>query len=559
MHVRTTLLLALAACGGVVGPRSPDADVRYTLDLVSGPAPELRITVATRAAPGGTTAFEHETWGGVDATDRVFQDVTARVAGRSVAVDRSEHGWSVHAAAGTPVALTYVLRPALDRDTTERRFFPMVSAHAIHLFGDNALAYPSYLDDGRRLAIELRWTGFAEAGWTTLSSCGSGPATVDTDLEAFRDAVFLASDRIAVARRTAGGATLVAAVVADAWTFPTDTFADVTARLMDTESAFFGDAFPKSFLADLVPFRVDGFTGGSALHDAFTAQASPRTLTRDQLAGLFAHELFHNWNGRVIQPEVDDGEKWFTEGFTSFYARRLAYRAGLTTLERYRADLDTEIRNYMLSPARNASRASADEAGHAFWQNSDAEQSSYTRGDLVAAVLDVEIRRVSHGRRSLDDVMRDLLAAAKAGSKVTADNLLARFARETSPAFAERLRGVIERGETIEIDPELYAPCFHGVLRDLPRFDLGFDFQRSQKAGRVTGLREGSSAAAAGLREGDELVGWSFYNDQVDQTVKMQIKRGTAEQTVAYAPAGEPVRMVVFERGDERTCPSAGL
>jgi len=558
MHARLALL-ALAACGGVVGPRSSGADVRYTLGLVPGPAPALRITIETRAAPGGTTTFAHDTWGGVEATDRVFQDVTARVAGSPVPVAPIEHGWVVHAAAGAPVALTYVLRPARESDTTGRRFFPMVSAHAIHLFGDNALAYPSYLDDGRRLELELRWTGFAEAGWTTLSSWGSERATVETDLEGFRDAVFLASDRIEVTRRRAGGATLVAAVVADAWTFPTATFADVTARLMDTEATFFGDAFPKSFLADLVPFHVEGFTGGSALHDAFTAQASPQTLTRDKLAGLFAHELFHYWNGGVIQPEVDDGEKWFTEGFTSFYARRLAYRAGLTTLESYRSDLDTAIRNYMLSPARNATLASADEAGHAFWQNSAAEQSSYTRGDLVAVALDAEIRRVSRGRRSLDDVMRDLLTAAKAGHKVTADMLLARFARETSPDFAERLRGVIERGETLEIDPDVFAPCFRGVLRDVPGFDLGFDFERSQQAGHVTGLRAGSTASAAGLREGDELDGWSFYNDQVDQTVKMYIKRGGAKQTVAYTPAGQAVRMVVFEPGDDHACANAAL
>ena len=559
MHLRTLVLLAAVACGGVVAPRAPDADVRYTLALVPGAAPELRITVEARAAPGGMTTFEHETWGGVETTDRVFQDVSARVAGHAVALEKIEHGWVVHAPAGSTVALSYALRPVPDHDAVERRFFPMVTAHAIHLFGDNALAFPSYLDDGRRLAVELRWTGFAEAGWTTLSSWGSGRAKIDTDLGAFRDAVFLASDRIEVIRRSAGGATLVAAVVADAWTFPTDTFADVTARLMDTEAKLFGDAFPKNFLADLVPFEVEGFTGGSALHNAFTAQASPKTLTRDRLAGLFAHELFHNWNGGVIQPAVEDGEKWFTEGFTSFYARRLAYRAGLTTVETYRTELDREIRDYMFSPARNATLASADEAGHAFWQNSAGEQSSYTRGDLVAAALDAEIQRVSHGHRSLDDVMRDLLAGAKAGGKVTADNLLARFARETSPAFAERLRGVIERGETIEIDPDLYAPCFRGVQRDVPQFDLGFDFAPSQSAGRVTGLRAGSAAAAAGLREGDALVGWSFYNEQVDQTVKMQVKRGTGVQTITYVPAGEPVRMIVFEPGDQRACPTAGL
>ena len=60
-------------------------------------------------------------------------------------------------------------------------------------------------------------------------------------------------------------------------------------------------------------------------------------------------------------------------------------------------------------------------------------------------------------------------------------------------------------------------------LEEQPTFDLGFDLDASMREKRVTGLREGSRAHAAGLRNGQRLTGWSVYHGQTDRPVTFTI------------------------------------
>ena len=555
----TSLLLALFACHAPApslrAPAPSTPDVAYTLELVEAPTPRLRITVELAAAPDGTTVFDLDPWGLVGPPEAIFQAVTATADNRPVAVDHQAHAWVVHSAPRARVVLRYEIPNDEGTDRVVRRHHPVVRPHLVHLFGNNALVSPHHLDDHRPKRIALHWAAFAEVGWTTLSSHGAtAHAVVDLPLEQFRDAEFLASDRVQVVRRRAGGAELITALVAASWPFGIDELADVTAKLMDTEAALIGESFPPVFLSDLVPFNADGYRGGTALHDAFVAQADTKqTLVehgdrRGSLAWMFAHELLHSWIGRTIVPTVDDGEKWFIEGFTTFYARRVMVRAGLATVEDYAAQLDETLAEYAWSPIHGGPEV-------AFAVADDAQRGmAYTRGDLIAVVVDAEIRRASAGKRSLDDVMRALVADGRAGGKIDAAKLIARFERETSPAFAAKLRGVIERGDTVELEPASFEPCLHGEVRKLDPFDLGFDFEKSEAAHRVVGLHAGSSAAAAGLREGEELAGWSFASQRVDQTVVLQVGTGLTKREVRFVPVGAPVPILQFRVGERAAC-----
>ena len=552
------ITLALAACVPSSPPAAPAPrrpDLRYVLELAEVAAPRLRITVELAAAADGTTTFDLDPWGRVEQPDEVFQNVTATADGRPVAVTHGAHAWVVHSAPRAELVLRYEVAAGGDPDRLERRYYPLVRAHLVHLFGNNALVSPHHLDDHRPKQIELRWAGFAAAGWTTLSSHGSAErAVVDLPLETFRDAEFLASDRVHVVRRQVGGAALVVALVDAEWSFSADELADAIGKLMAAEAKLVGEPFPPSFLIDLVPFRVDGSWEGAALHHAVIAQADPKaTLVAHgkrplALAWMFAHELFHTWTGGTIAPAVEDGEKWFTEGFTNFYARRVMVRAGLATLDDYVASLDATLEEYTTSPVRTAPEpayALADERQRAL---------AYARGDLLALAVDAEIQRASAGTRGLDDVMRELVADAHAGGKIDAAKLLARFARETSPDFVAKLRGVIERGELVTIDPASYAPCLRGAMREVVPFELGFDFAASVTAKRVVGLRAGSAAAAAGLLEGDELAGWSFVGHEVDQTVVIKVRRAGGVRAVAYGPKGPAVSVLGFRIDDASAC-----
>ena len=77
-------------------------------------------------------------------------------------------------------------------------------------------------------------------------------------------------------------------------------------------------------------------------------------------------------------------------------------------------------------------------------------------------------------------------------------------------------------------------------------FELGFDRQRSLPKRRVFGLIPDSAAAKAGLRQGDELLGWSIPAD-ASRKVELQIRRKDRNRAIRYYPRGERSYILQFE------------
>ena len=140
------------------------------------------------------------------------------------------------------------------------------------------------------------------------------------------------------------------------------------------------------------------------------------------LLRLSAHELFHAWNVKRIRPtvlgpfayerEVHTSMLWFSEGFTSYYAWLLLARTGLSGEPETLEVLAENIRKLQESPGRKT--MTIEQASWETWLKPDDAGNSYvdyyTKGMLIGAMLDLEIRRISGGQRSVDTVMRELWA-----------------------------------------------------------------------------------------------------------------------------------------------------
>jgi predicted metalloprotease with PDZ domain len=220
---------------------------------------------------------------------------------------------------------------------------------------------------------------------------------------------------------------------------------------------------------------------------------------------LLSHELFHTWNGDRYELDAPEAVSyWFSEGFTNFYARRLLLRAGLMSGVDYVANVNDEVRRYLLSAIRteNAAKAAPD-----FFKSTDAHDLVYRRGDVVAMLVDAEIRRASGGERTLDALMQAFLRAHPPSRRpvVSSDALLAKIASFTSRAFAEKIRGVVLRGEVPDIPSSLFAPCMKGHVEALGPFELALD-EAAAHDGRIERLVAGSNAEKAGLKNGRDAV-----------------------------------------------------
>jgi predicted metalloprotease with PDZ domain len=197
-------------------------------------------------------------------------------------------------------------------------------------------------------------------------------------------------------------------------------------RLIAEAGALFGVRHYRSyhFLLTLSD-HVASF--GLEHHESSDDRLDERTLTDDALrqyhAELLPHEFVHSWNGKYRRPaglatkdysEPMQGDLlWVYEGLTEYLGSVLAVRSGMETPELFRDRLaflaahleqeggrawrplaDTAISGQILYGAR------ADYA--ALRRGTD----FYGEGQLVWLEVDMLIRELSHGSKSLDDFCR---------------------------------------------------------------------------------------------------------------------------------------------------------
>lgn len=167
-------------------------------------------------------------------------------------------------------------------------------------------------------------------------------------------------------------------------------------------------------------FDVGGPGGGLEHRNSARLSLYPG-VTPAQFAPFAAHEFFHLWNVKRIRPAAlgpfdyihPPAVKtlWFVEGFTEYYARIAVRRAGLVTPEGFEAHWTRLIDAYLRNPEEQ--KISADESSLRVWEANNSSGfgiSYYDRGELIALCLDLAIRHATAGLRSLNDVMRMLLA-----------------------------------------------------------------------------------------------------------------------------------------------------
>jgi predicted metalloprotease with PDZ domain len=153
-----------------------------------------------------------------------------------------------------------------------------------------------------------------------------------------------------------------------------------------------------------------------ASRDAYAAEPGYRNFLT-----LAAHEHFHLWNVKRLRPLVlgpfdYDNENyttnlWIAEGFTAYYQDIIIRRTQIYTPENYLAALAEDIdqlENIPGAKVQTLAQASYDAWIKAYRPNENSVNTSisyYTKGAIIALMLDLEIINDSKGKYSLDDVM----------------------------------------------------------------------------------------------------------------------------------------------------------
>ena len=209
---------------------------------------------------------------------------------------------------------------------------------------------------------------------------------------------------------------------------------------------------------------LPGTGGGTALQTSFMVGTAPGNAdsTVQGPRGTLTHEMDHMFVGGITGTSGGlGGGTWFAEGLNVYYTRLLLLRSGLTPVDDYLRDVNSNARAYYSNPFHNASADSLARVGFsAGIGNASAQNVPYTRGSLFWSDIDAKIRVVSEGRRKLDDVILPLVAARRRGQPLTQAALVDALVKEVGLSAKDEFEAVIIRGETISPVPGAFGPCF---------------------------------------------------------------------------------------------------
>lgn len=418
----------------------------------------------------------------------------------------------------------------------------------------------------------------APPGWRVVTGLRGDPARLEAaDLDELIDSPIHAGPG-PVLETTAAGKPLAIALWGRVDGTGAATLEQLTAdtrALVEAYAALFGglpyDRY--AFLLMLAP----GAYGGLEHRRSSALLSSPYTFaTRkkyEELLELVSHEYFHLWNVKRIRPRTlgpfaYDRENytrslWVMEGVTSYYDRYTLRRAGLQPAKRYLEKLAEEWGKLQAVPGR--AKQSLEESSFDAWvklyrpdeNTPNSTVSYYLKGGLAALCLDLEIRRRTAGRRSLDDVMRRLWREHGERDRGFED---ADVQGEMERAVELDLGAFFDRTVRGREDPDLAGALASAGLVLKGSWDkwppdgggaggaegrppwLGVTTRAGDGRLWVATTLAGGPGERAGLYAGDELV--AFDGFRIDE-------RGLPDRLAARRP-GDVVRVTVFRRDELR-------
>ena len=242
------------------------------------------------------------------------------------------------------------------------------------------------------------------------------------------------------------------------------------------------------------------------------------------LASVTAHEFFHLWNVKRIRPQSfepidyqhaqDTRSLWFCEGVTDTVARLLLVRAGLINEASDLRDIADGIAALEHRPARLWQ--SVEESGvdawfenKAFYRSPERSISYYNKGDIVGVLLDLRIRQLTDGRKSLRDLFQWMNEHYAKQHRFYPGSLGVQEAAETvsGHSFAEFFRDYVAGVKPIPYDDSFRFVGLQLVNHTVQVAATGFVADSSfGTVPQVASVQPGSNAQRAGILAGDRVV-----------------------------------------------------
>ncbi|SMN15131.1 protease, putative [uncultured Candidatus Thioglobus sp.] len=325
---------------------------------------------------------------------------------------------------------------------------------------------------------------------------------------------------------------------------------------------FFNDNVPFDDYTFLTLVKTNGY--GGLEHKNSTSLICSRKelptvemgdISKDYIRflALCSHEYFHAWWIKTIKPasfhqldlsrENYTEQLWIFEGFTSYYDELSLLRVRLLTPEKYLTLFAQTVTRVQKSTGRltQSLAESSYETWTKFYQQDEnapnAIVSYYTKGALLAFVLDIEIRKRTNNTKCLDDAMRYAWANYQ-GSGLEDDTIQAIVNEliddNMSEFFNDYLYGVKELPLKQSFDYVGVNCEFVAHAKDL--VDFGLNISTQSEFSQITHVFSDTVAQNSGLYVGDKIVSVNYQ----------QLKGKALIAEINKYPTGEVIKVGVL-------------
>jgi predicted metalloprotease with PDZ domain len=535
--LRAACIAAALLSIGAAKPQAPVIDYAVSPEMHGAELVALDVTMRLRADAGGVTRLKlPDESAGTKELWRYLRDI--RVEGAASVAEDGPAVRVIRSAPGAALTVRYRVVSAFERDPDANNmdtYKPTIRPRWFWAYGEALFIRPAQGEPTARFAWRGAPKDFPFA--SDLEHAADKPMSLD-DLS---QSVLVGGPDLTLYRRAADGPLRIAVV--GRFPFAGEAFADEATRIIAAERGFWR-AKEGPFLVVLAPLTAaPGYraTRGEGRGDAFAIMTTTN-VREDILKAILAHEYFHTWNprrlGGIYPGDQQRAAYWFSEGFTDFYGWRLLLRSGEFDPQAFAGVWNEMLKAYASSPARDAPGAQI-VAG--FWKDRSVEKLPYQRGAILAAKWDRELRDKSGGRIGLDDVMRAMVARAKAlgAASPKAPDLFVEVARTFGLDAKADVDAVIAGGAPALLPADAFGACLPVKTATIPAFDYGFDIDATRKTNTITGLKADSPAYAAGLRDGMGYVNrQSGEPGDSRQPMALHVKDKGEDRVITYSPAG---------------------
>jgi predicted metalloprotease with PDZ domain len=332
-----------------------------------------------------------------------------------------------------------------------------INKQYFHFLGETFFIVPDW-ESNEEVNFRISWNHLPY-NWTFANSFG-----VNEKFQEFRAPIWkflhsaFAGGDFRIKRRFIGKDQIFTAI-RGTWKFSEDQLCDMIRDLTIEERNFWNDHNYPFYVVLVLPLGTSDGQCGICHNNSLSLFLSFDHKIDLKFKQLIAHETFHNWLGdKISLSQPEELLYWFKEGFCNYYTRLLLLRTGLITINEYAEDYNKILDQYFTSSVRYEKNG---RILTEFRNSYEYFQLPFLRGDILAHNINSVIMKNTGWKKSLDDLMRELMRHTENESLVVSSGSLITLIRfyAGESALAE-IMPVINSGAFLKVNPDALGPAF---------------------------------------------------------------------------------------------------